>query len=491
MKRIVYLGVLISIVSFQSGLCEIASVGKRFEKMDTQYSLQSRQTLSLSSNCHEEEVLLSGQDPLNGTQSFVRLLQYSPLKRASFKTEILIHPPTKTPEGGSNALDRGYARSFCRRGIRTTIMEGWSGYFEPNVYDFGTHDRATVRAVYASAVALKYIHAPVFLIGTSIGAIYGSFVMGLYPQVKGGVLVVGGAPLHEVLLDTNQEHLAKLRRHRMQMFGIKEQDDYEEKLIENIYYSPENFVDPKKSDFIQIVMASRDRTVSFKTQEKLWEAWGKPTKLSFPFKHVSTILASFLTQKSKHVDSIAEEIKKIEAAPLNRGPDVLVQTPLHRLKGVFQGVGVTSLDAPLNSKLIKQLIFNNFGSFVGKFLSERLWSQTSDGALYMDGQYEAEIGSQEISQKFNLKFQPRIGVSEFDIYDQRTLSWVGESDCIEERCAYRFLLPESKTFIHEEFKVSEAGGTIQVFAGEQRNQKFGLSIWNSYQVKLKLKSIQP
>ena len=178
-------------------------------------------------------------------------------------------------------------------------MQGWDGYYEQGVDDFGFHDRAAIRAVFVSRVALEYIDAPVYIMGTSLGSLYSSMLLGTQSAIKGGVLIVGGAPLSEILETTDEKQLKQLREERMQHYKIKSVAEYEKILTENVRISPENFIDLTKTKTLEMVLAERDTTVPTATQRKLWSAWGKPHLKAFQHDHVPTVVWSFIKDRQK------------------------------------------------------------------------------------------------------------------------------------------------------------------------------------------------
>jgi len=273
--------------------------------LDSNFSVISQQVMASKGRCTISSVNIQGPDPITQIPQKVGMTRYLPTNdnsSESAKTELFIMPPTsdisKNPRGASTPLDQWYALELCNQGIKATILENWDGYVEPGLYDFGTHDRNTLRAMHAAVMALHYINSPVYIFGTSVGAIFSSILLGMVDQIHGGVLLVGGAPLVEVLKTTDQTIPRTMREERLahypQIHGL---DDYEKLLTKNVRISPENFIVPEKAKNMIMIMANKDTTVPTPTQISLWNDWGKPTLIQHHGDHVHTIVKSFLLDR--------------------------------------------------------------------------------------------------------------------------------------------------------------------------------------------------
>ncbi len=448
------------------------------------YKILEHHELKLNHHCRTESVILLGKDPVTGGPQKLELLRYVPVGRAALSTELLIHPPTKAPAGGSTPLDQWYAEALCKDGIRTSIMETWDGYQEEGIYDFGSHDRAALRALAASRVALAYIQSPVYIFGTSVGAIYSSMLLGMEKQILGGVLIVGGAPLVEVLKTTDQTIPKTLRDLRMANYPIADLDAYEKLLSENVRISPENFIAPEKARNLFMVIATKDTTVPTPTQFKLWNDWGQPEHREVADSHVKTIVRSFL----KYRKSIHSFLKsKIEAASTTQpsSPVSGEASVLKKLEGRYDGTGVVSI-SDQTSGAVRKLMALYAGTLSGKFTSERNWHQTAEG-MTLSGQYKATMGKIEVGQPFSLILKQRTpaDLAYYEILDQKSGLHAGEAHCALTQCEYRFDVEGGKTQIHEIFEVSPSGDSFKVTAGTQVNVNALSDVWTQYTIEVR------
>ncbi len=250
---------------------------------------------TVSSSCNVSRQVLKTVDPIDHTAGEVSFYRYVPKTLGAhvgvgpYFGTIVIHPPT----GGITGLDRGYAEGFCKGGISVALLETWTGYAEEGAFDFGTHDRASARAITATEAVIDHLGTPVALLGESVGAIYSSMVMGLDKRVKAAALIVGGGPLIDVLTETDQAIPAGMRLKRLTEYHLNP-EQYRARLLENVKMSPTDHADKARQRDLFMVIGTRDTTVPTRTQWELWELWGQPTYHSFPLNHVQTIVAAYL-----------------------------------------------------------------------------------------------------------------------------------------------------------------------------------------------------
>jgi dienelactone hydrolase len=132
--------------------------------------------------------------------------------------------------------------------------------------------------------------ARIALVGFSMSAIVGSVVLANEPRVGYGVLVVGGADLHEVLAVCN----GRIRRAREALLERFEWtlEDFKAQLqgpLEPV--NPVRFagrVDPAK---LLVIDAADDSCVPEAARERFWQAMGRPERISYQYDHRMTFLA--------------------------------------------------------------------------------------------------------------------------------------------------------------------------------------------------------
>ncbi len=131
------------------------------------------------------------------------------------------------------------------------------------------------------------------LIGFSIGALVGSVAVANEPRLAAGVLVMGGADLHEVLATCNQE--IQDARERIQAHFGWSLDQFKralEPVLAGI--NPARFagmVDPSR---LLIIEAGNDTCVPKSARERLWRAFGRPERITYLYDHRMAFLAMTL-----------------------------------------------------------------------------------------------------------------------------------------------------------------------------------------------------
>ena len=163
------------------------------------------------------------------------------------------------------------------------VVDGWTEALAGSVVDVRrliawSHSRAEVA------------RNQVGIVGFSIGALVGSVVAGTDERVAGGVFVAGGANLHEILaacrgntkrfrglvesrLGWSRERLEGWLEPRLRMLNPTEYADK---------------IDPRK---VLIIDASRDHCIPASARDDLWNAMGRPERLSLGYGHKMSFLS--------------------------------------------------------------------------------------------------------------------------------------------------------------------------------------------------------
>ena len=127
------------------------------------------------------------------------------------------------------------------------------------------------------------------LIGFSVSALVGSVVIANEPRLAAGVLMMGGADLHEILATCNQE-IQDARESVLKRFGWS-LDQFKGALEPALAgINPARFagmVDPSR---ILIIEAGNDTCVPERAREHLWRAFGRPERVTYPYDHRTTFL---------------------------------------------------------------------------------------------------------------------------------------------------------------------------------------------------------
>jgi hypothetical protein len=194
--------------------------------------------------------------------------------------QVIILPPT----GGANFADRSLFDALCARGHQVTLLdyEQKSGIS----LDFGIHDRLSKEVLAVIDNQLANTQLPATLVGASLGGLYASMAFS-YSRTQQKeflhlkwidkiVITVAGGPLADVLTFSEAEQVRQQRELRLNRLGIKSLQEYKSALEKNIFYDPLVWAQPMLRTRVLMFNSSNDAVVPSKTQESLWEAWGKP-----------------------------------------------------------------------------------------------------------------------------------------------------------------------------------------------------------------------
>lgn len=209
---------------------------------------------------------------------------------------VIIMPPS----GGSNLIDRSYARKFCQRGFDAYVMNRWS---EDDEYDLDLeiHQRFYERGQRAIGTLLKNLKSPfIGLLGTSVGAQHSLIAAGSFKKISAVFVIVGGVPIPDILAHSSQEILATARKARFAQFGLNSKEEYA-RAIDSVF-----FLDPLKRGRPQkklgMIISMNDTMVPTRYQLKLKDFW-KPQKVIIStHNHFFSIIFAWLFHSDEIVD---------------------------------------------------------------------------------------------------------------------------------------------------------------------------------------------
>jgi hypothetical protein len=237
----------------------------------------------------------------------VQVSKYEPLDK-SLKS-IIIVPPT----GGTNYIDRSYAEKFCAEGYDVYIMNHWTGDSEMNS-DLEIHQILYARAQKAISITISEIETPfVGLLGTSLGALHGSVAANTQERLNAVFLIVGGAPITEAIVTSDQNAMRNLKEERKKRFGFKNDEDYLAALKKAFLLEPMAQGSVYKRKDIGMVQAEKDETVPYALQLKLQTFFNPKKSFTLPSSHFWAIVKTWFFHTSEVVEffnSSAKERKK-------------------------------------------------------------------------------------------------------------------------------------------------------------------------------------
>jgi len=227
----------------------------------------------------------------------VKITTYA--SREKSERAILLYPPT----GGSNFLDRQYATKLCLAGFDVTILESWTGDTEPDAEDLGLHHRLYSKSLKVTEMVLKQIpHKFVGVLGTSVGATYIAVAMNLIERFDAAFIIVGGAPMPEVIVNSDQGAMQELKQKRYKKYGFKNDSEYLAALDKEYPLDPFKTPPLFKNKTLGMIYSSTDTTVPAATQIKLKELWQPQTVYEFSNSHFWTIVKSWMFHQNDIVE---------------------------------------------------------------------------------------------------------------------------------------------------------------------------------------------
>ncbi len=217
----------------------------------------------------------------------------------SLKT-IIILPPT----GGTNMIDRSYARLLCASGFNVYILDKYTGFDEYNL-DLEIHRRYYGRTQRAVDILVKEVpeNHHLSIMGTSVGALHAAISAGRVDRIKNALIITGGADITGLIVDSDQEVMRVAREKRNKMFGFKTRDDYYNELKKHIELDPLNYEANFPGKKISMVIADNDTTVPGNYQ-RLLQTIAKPVRtLEMSDNHFWAIVKTWLFHRDFVVKS--------------------------------------------------------------------------------------------------------------------------------------------------------------------------------------------
>jgi alpha-beta hydrolase superfamily lysophospholipase len=145
----------------------------------------------------------------------------------------------------------------------------------------------------------------VSVFGSSLGAILASMAAAVDGKIDRAFLVGAGGSLVDLLTESDQELLVKMRQDRMAAYGLASAEEYREFLSTRLHFEPTRWVPaPNSGKAITLLIATEDTTVPTETQEALWEAWGRPRRIDVSQGHVLSIIWTWAFYRATVVDRL-------------------------------------------------------------------------------------------------------------------------------------------------------------------------------------------
>lgn len=236
-----------------------------------------------SDHCQPEKKLFSETD------FTVQTHLYTPAASKIEKT-LIIFPPT----GGTNVIDRSYARLFCKKGYQVYTIDGWSGENETG-FDYELHQRAHSRAQKALTLLLKSVSTEFkALMGTSLGGLFSSTAAHVQPDLDAVFAITAGTPISEVIVYSDQAAMQSLHKNRKEKLGASGDAEQIQKIRDRFFLEPDSLGDSYKNKDLGLSIATQDTTVPTAQQQKLKNLWSPSKVIEINSDHFWGIVKTWL-----------------------------------------------------------------------------------------------------------------------------------------------------------------------------------------------------
>lgn len=197
--------------------------------------------------------------------------------------------------GGGEELLRTMARRFVQRGYHALYCDRAGSALRPP--QRGPElEKLLVRTVLHQRIALRWARnseqvrpQSTFACGVSMGGIVTTLLTALEPGLQGSAMCLAGADLPTILGNSSEGRIQKWRDWRLATDGISG-SPLDQELRQSLRSDPLRFAPYVQTDRVFLVAAEFDEVVRPHHQDLLWEALGRPQRLSIPLGHYSAAI---------------------------------------------------------------------------------------------------------------------------------------------------------------------------------------------------------
>lgn len=215
------------------------------------------------------------------------------------------------PTGGINFIDKRYADEFCGAGFNVYVITTWSDPNKNSDIGFERHQRDHERAQESIGKVINEIDTPfIGILGTSLGALFSAVAANYQDKINAVFMIVGGAPVTEVIATSDQETMVYLLRKRKEKFGLNTNEEYIQALNKAFSLEPMLLGKKFQTKDIGMSIAMNDEKVSTKSQLQLAEFF-KPKKIiKYEGSHFWGIVKTWAYSSGEIVEFFNESSKK-------------------------------------------------------------------------------------------------------------------------------------------------------------------------------------
>ena len=223
----------------------------------------------------------------------VDITQYESISKCQKQRSIIIMPPT----GGTNLIDKSYAKIFAKNCFNAYIINSWT-LKEFDINDMKMHDYFYRTGLKSIQMLVDHIgEESINLLGTSVGALHTAIAVGKISQIKRAFTIVGGGDITKIVVQSSQKAMMKLKKERYKKYQFKNDQEYINKLSGFIPYKPlELNIQNKK---LGMVISINDPVVPNSLQVELADYWQPETLIKSKSGHKATVLKTWIFHSKK------------------------------------------------------------------------------------------------------------------------------------------------------------------------------------------------
>ena len=215
---------------------------------------------------------------------------------------LLILPPT----GGTNYIDRSYAKRFCKSGFDVSILNEWTGDTGTST-DLEIHQGFYSRMLNAVDLVLSRSKAPfVGMLGTSLGGLYAAVAAAKIERLDAVFAITAGVPITKIIVTSDQKAMRELSTTRKERFGFQDDEAYLGALEKAFQLEPMEQTPKLLTKDFGVSIADEDTTVPTASQVQLRDFWKPRKEIHLPNGHFWAIVNTWLHHDDEIVGFFTE-----------------------------------------------------------------------------------------------------------------------------------------------------------------------------------------
>lgn len=256
---------------------------------------------------------ISHPDPVNTGIFNIEAKVYRPLVPAGSRFPVVFILP---PVVGETPLDGALALNLCTNGIGAYILNVLNDPTpQEQVQNLNTHEDGLIRAEFALGKFLELfasdpeVSGQYGILGASLGGIISSYLFGVEPRLKAGVLLAAGGNIAEILTNSQQTAVKKLRQSRKDSFSLPDDLAYENLVRPFITREPLIFAPNILAGSVLMFIMKFDRDVPTKNQRELSESIQGESLIELNNTHIPGIIEASTVFQDEIIKFLQEKLK--------------------------------------------------------------------------------------------------------------------------------------------------------------------------------------